>query len=394
MVDQNIINYLSEGLQNGYDLGSLRQRLLEAGYDDSQINEAINEVNQVSKFHSESPQKKSGSKKMVIIGVVIFVIVLAGAYFVFQFFSSDSDIITQEDEEVVEPQTQEVVDCGEMPPGFATEDEDYFQEHPEIDDKLKCISNNFENCNPSKINYLTQISETSVVDSFFSIDGVVGDYCVIRYKSRGKGLSCNYSLDQINIIRLAAAETLDKPWLDAFTVSFGMAFELIKYSPGETYDKVMVDERNGDESTVPCEAYSYPYDKTKGGTVCASKTCSDLGKECGNWDNGCSGTAFCGSCLEGENCIDGQCAVQSTCLDSDGGKDQYVKGGLSKGGKISTDSCVIMGGNTMKVGADCPSDEYPDTSMCYVREKFCENDEFKSEDINCPNGCVDDACIR
>ena len=60
MVNQDILNYLSEGLQKGYDLKSLKQKLLEAGYNNSQINEAVKRINRTPEFNSKSPQKKLG----------------------------------------------------------------------------------------------------------------------------------------------------------------------------------------------------------------------------------------------------------------------------------------------------------------------------------------------
>ncbi len=60
MADQNIINYLSEGLQKGYDIKLLKQKLLESGYNDLQINEAVNSIDLESNFNSESLQKNLG----------------------------------------------------------------------------------------------------------------------------------------------------------------------------------------------------------------------------------------------------------------------------------------------------------------------------------------------
>src|SRR3989344_4014815 len=48
-------------------------------------------------------------------------------------------------------------------------------------------------------------------------------------------------------------------------------------------------------------------------TTCTSSTCSNLGKQCGNWNNGtCSGSIFCGNCQSGYNCnSNGQCAINN-----------------------------------------------------------------------------------
>ena len=46
---------------------------------------------------------------------------------------------------------------------------------------------------------------------------------------------------------------------------------------------------------------------------CVPKTCSQLGKQCGGWDNGCSQSISCGSCSSGQTCnSNGQCV--STCV--------------------------------------------------------------------------------
>jgi len=45
---------------------------------------------------------------------------------------------------------------------------------------------------------------------------------------------------------------------------------------------------------------------------CVAKTCSDLGKQCGGWDNGCQQSIDCGSCGSGQTCnADGQCVSNS-----------------------------------------------------------------------------------
>ena len=51
-------------------------------------------------------------------------------------------------------------------------------------------------------------------------------------------------------------------------------------------------------------------------SICRPKSCSDLGKQCGEWDNGCGRTVICGMCDSGRTglptswrtqCIEGQC---------------------------------------------------------------------------------------
>ncbi|MBS3142856.1 hypothetical protein J4464_05720 [Candidatus Woesearchaeota archaeon] len=52
--------------------------------------------------------------------------------------------------------------------------------------------------------------------------------------------------------------------------------------------------------------------RKQGGTVCTPQTCTQLGKSCGSWDNGCGATITCGTCAAGQACsASGVC--QSTC---------------------------------------------------------------------------------
>ncbi|MBD3252615.1 hypothetical protein GF386_02700 [Candidatus Pacearchaeota archaeon] len=46
--------------------------------------------------------------------------------------------------------------------------------------------------------------------------------------------------------------------------------------------------------------------------VCISKTCFELGKECGFWDDGCGTEINCGNCPEGEICSHGNCVKSIT----------------------------------------------------------------------------------
>lgn len=47
------------------------------------------------------------------------------------------------------------------------------------------------------------------------------------------------------------------------------------------------------------------------GACCTPKTCSDLGKSCGTWDDGCGGTLNCGTCSSGQVCISGSCVASN-----------------------------------------------------------------------------------
>jgi hypothetical protein len=49
------------------------------------------------------------------------------------------------------------------------------------------------------------------------------------------------------------------------------------------------------------------------GDSCTPETCTELGKSCGDVDDGCGGMADCGSCFSGFECISGACVVDSSC---------------------------------------------------------------------------------
>jgi hypothetical protein len=79
------------------------------------------------------------------------------------------------------------------------------------------------------------------------------------------------------------------------------------------------------------------------------------------------------------------------CSDSDGGINADTYGQLSKDDQISKDFCEIYRDVWNDFGGPqltCSSSE-----NCYVKEKYCENDEFAKTDIECPYGCSDGACL-
>ncbi|MEK6871380.1 MAG: S8 family serine peptidase, partial [Nanoarchaeota archaeon] len=61
-------------------------------------------------------------------------------------------------------------------------------------------------------------------------------------------------------------------------------------------------------------------------TGCIPKTCAELGKQCGSWNNECGGTLNCGNCSEGNICSSSGSCTSITCTDSDGGKNYEKKG--------------------------------------------------------------------
>jgi len=71
---------------------------------------------------------------------------------------------------------------------------------------------------------------------------------------------------------------------------------------------------------------------------CMPKTCSQLGKNCGFWSDGCGTNISCGTCAYGKTCNNGVCGAP-ICIDSDGGMNYNVSGTATYGSEIYTDSC-------------------------------------------------------
>ncbi len=95
--------------------------------------------------------------------------------------------------------------------------------------------------------------------------------------------------------------------------------------------------------------------------------------------------------VEGKVCEHGACVEEtvSECTDSDGGKDIYVKGLAKEGSNGVEDKCVLKG-TTNTFVSSCSADE-----NCAVWEGYCnEQGYLRSEILDCPNGCVDGACVK
>ncbi len=119
--------------------------------------------------------------------------------------------------------------------------------------------------------------------------------------------------------------------------------------------------------------------------TCTPKTCSQLGKQCGSWSDGCSGTLDCGTCQSGYSCSNGLCAQQAnaTCTDSDGGLNYSVKG-TTKG--------VSTIGSYVEQPDYCDPITYP--SGKGVIEFYCDNNVVTPASYECPNGCEGGACQK
>jgi len=85
-------------------------------------------------------------------------------------------------------------------------------------------------------------------------------------------------------------------------------------------------------------------------------------------------------------CEDGACIEVvsnfSNCLDSDGGKNYYVKGQTSVGDILGVDACC----------ENNRCDNYGEHPQ--LGEWYCENGEMEYLIYECPDGCKDGACLR
>lgn len=86
-----------------------------------------------------------------------------------------------------------------------------------------------------------------------------------------------------------------------------------------------LEEENEDTNKLAERASYLRLDEN--GNLCQPKTCTDLQKQCGEWDDGCGATVICGLCNAGRNglpetwrvqCIEGQCVDYCPTWDEKG----------------------------------------------------------------------------
>ncbi len=82
-------------------------------------------------------------------------------------------------------------------------------------------------------------------------------------------------------------------WMIAFCILFLMSLV--------SADIISVNSGGDDQLVVNPDTY------IEGFFRCVPKNCSNLGHNCDSWDDGCSGTVNCGTCVVGEVCSSGIC---------------------------------------------------------------------------------------
>ena len=133
---------------------------------------------------------------------------------------------------------------------------------------------------------------------------------------------------------------------------------------------------------------SYTQQKCVAGS-CTSKTCSQLGKQCGVWNNGCGTNISCGTCLTGKTCTNGACVcAPQTCFDlgkecgiwNNGCGANITCGDCSSGYACnSTGQCVFNKEINCTDGIDNDNDGFID----------CEDSDCKDDKacLACPANC-------
>jgi len=119
------------------------------------------------------------------------------------------------------------------------------------------------------------------------------------------------------------------------------------------------------------------------------KVIVNYNKETNTISHSYCGDGVCNS-IENSNICTLDC--KTTCTDSDGGKNYYVKGTTTRctstgggGGCAATEDCCAQSAYS----PDCVSESD------YVAERFCrEDNNIDTEIYKCPYGCKNDACLR
>jgi hypothetical protein len=84
MVDQTIVDYLLKGLKQGHSIATLRQSLLDQGWGESDVQQALSLVqSQIDQSAQEQLPKQGSSRGKKIGAVVVIVVVVAIALFIY-----------------------------------------------------------------------------------------------------------------------------------------------------------------------------------------------------------------------------------------------------------------------------------------------------------------------
>jgi len=146
------------------------------------------------------------------------------------------------------------------------------------------------------------------------------------------------------------------------------------------------------------------YEKTlKTGCLCWPKTCGDLGKECGSWDDDCGGSVDCGTCGQAEDCVSGTCLLNCNEYCAGNGKncDWYGECNCGSCGpgctcvnNVCSLECQVCGDGNCTGSENC-NDCFEDCGPCVTCPNgACDNGESCAScpqdcGVCCPNGACD-----
>lgn len=135
----------------------------------------------------------------------------------------------------------------------------------------------------------------------------------------------------------------------------------------------------------------YPYTKGFTANNWQNGSSANISDECvGNYiyERYCSGIYIYDEVIECENgCSNGACINETTtCTDSDGGIDYYVKGNVTG---------ITKDGDAYEREDVCQKDLYPDNPnlLNTIEERYCSVGTFGTYHYVCPNGCQDGVCV-
>ncbi len=77
MVDQRVIDYIKTNLLNGFPLEQIKQALINVGWQQEEIDSAIDSVNQSNSIINENYKpisEKKNNKKIILISITIVII--------------------------------------------------------------------------------------------------------------------------------------------------------------------------------------------------------------------------------------------------------------------------------------------------------------------------------
>ncbi|MBW2699265.1 MAG: N-acetylmuramoyl-L-alanine amidase [Deltaproteobacteria bacterium] len=137
--------------------------------------------------------------------------------------------------------------------------------------------------------------------------------------------------------------------------------------------------------------------------TCIPRTCADLGKECGNWSDGCSSLAECGECPGGQSCdANGACHAECVpdcagrCCGADGCGGVCLDLCADTGQVCEEDSCECTGACTPQSCASLDKEcgAWPDGCSSLADCGECPGTQICDDNGACYEECVPNCAER